>query len=137
MYGILISLVIMVVLLFIERDLFIGGGNPEDRLVFFLILVGASIIGAMSLSFRTFLLPYFTIEIDDKNIIGPSLFGAGWRKVTIPIADVENISHHPVLIILGIYIIQSTKGEKICVSGFDEYQFGKLMKILNAKRQPK
>jgi len=137
MYGALFSLVLMVILFYVERNLLLGNENPEHRLMYYLIIVGGSIVGSMSLSLRTFLLPYYEIEIDEKFVTGPSLFGIGWRKVKIILTEIEEISNNQVLILLGIYIIKSIKGEKICISGFDEDQFNKLMTIINSRRQPK
>ena len=99
--------------------------------------MGLSIIGSISLSLRTFLRSYFVIEIDENDIAGPSLLGVGWRKVQIPLAEIKEISNNKILVLLGIYIIKSIKGEKICISGFDEDQFSKLMIIINSKRQSK
>jgi len=137
MYGTLISVVLMVILFYVERNILLGEENPEHRLMYYLVIVGASIIGSMILSLRTFLRPYFVIEIDENYIIGPSLFGIGWRKVKILLTEIGDISNNQVLILLGIYIIKSIKGEKIYISGFDEDQFNKLMIIINSRRQSK
>jgi hypothetical protein len=134
MYGVMFAIVLILILLYVERNEFIksNGLNPW---VLLLIIAGGSLIGGISLSLRTFMNRYFIIEIDDQNISGPSLFGINWRKVSIPIKEIKEISKNGFLIFMGIYILKSIKGEIICISGFDEDQFTKLASLINARKK--
>ncbi len=134
LYAMLISVVLILILFYAERFIITTAENPE---LYIFLIVGLSIIGSISLSLRTFLRSYFVVEIDENDIAGPSLLGVGWRKVQIPLNEIGEISNNKILVLLGIYIIKSIKGEKICISGFDEEQFNKLMLIINSKRQIK
>jgi hypothetical protein len=74
LYGMLISVVIILMLFYAERNILISAENPE---IYFLLIVGLSIVGSISLSLRVFLQPYFIVEIDENDISGPSLLGVG------------------------------------------------------------
>jgi hypothetical protein len=75
-------------------------------------------------------LPYFTIVIDSGFLTGPSLLGVGWRRVTIPINEIDLPATGTSLDWLGFYVIKSRQGQKITLWGFDENQFGKLTSAL-------
>jgi hypothetical protein len=129
MYGIVFGLVISLILLYIERNSIVGY-SKTDPILLLLLLVGLSFIGGISLSIRTFMRRYYIIEVDEKVIIGPSLFGAGWRRITIPINEIHEITINPFLVFIGIYIIKSIKGEIICITGFDEEKMNILLKLI-------
>ena len=101
LYGMLISVVLILILFYVERFIIARAENPE---LYIFLIVGLSIIGSISLSLRTFLRSYFVIEIDENDIAGPSLLGVGWRKVQIPLAEIKEISNNKILVLLGIYL---------------------------------
>ncbi|HEX7557504.1 MAG TPA: hypothetical protein VF338_12820 [Leptolinea sp.] len=74
LYGMLISVVLILILFYAERNILISAENPE---MYILLIVGLSIIGSISLSLRVFLQSYFIVEIDENDIAGPSLLGVG------------------------------------------------------------
>jgi hypothetical protein len=76
-------------------------------------------------------LPYFTIVIDSGFLTGPSLLGVGWRRVTIPINEIDLPATGTSLDWLGFYVIKSRQGQKITLWGFDENPFGKLTSALS------
>ncbi len=131
LYGFIISVVIIIILFIIERDEIARTENTNLQIADILLIVGGSIIGSLSLALRVFLQSYFTIVINDKSISGPSLFGMNYRTVTIELSEIKSISKNPLLVLLGFYIIKSVKGEIICITGFDEGQFEKLMGMIN------
>lgn len=133
MYGVMFAIVVILILLYVERNEFLRS-NGMDPWVLLLIIAGGSLIGGISLSLRTFMNRYFIIEIDDQNISGPSLLGLNWRKVSMPIKEIKEISKNGFLVFMGIYIVKSIKGEIICISGFDEGQFTKLVSLINARK---
>jgi hypothetical protein len=133
MYGVMFAIVLILILLYVERNEFLKS-NGMDPWVLLLIIAGGSLIGGISLSLRTFMNRYFIIEVDDQNISGPSLLGLNWQKVSMPIQEIKEISKNGFLIFMGIYIVKSIKGETICISGFDEDQFSKLSALLSERK---
>ena len=97
-----------------------------------LLLYALLLVGSISLSLRVFLLPYFAIAVDEEYITGPSLFGVGWRRVKISLSEVIiNPNPHRIKAFFGIYVIESTRGGKIGIWGFDEEQYEKLLRIVD------
>ena len=133
LYGLCISVVLTIILLVIESDDISKMGDSSQQVILLLVIVGASIVGSISLSLRIFLRSYFKIEVSDKFIYGPSLFGFAWRKEEIAIAEINSISHNQLLELMGIYIVRSTNGKIICISGFDEDRFNELKEILSTR----
>ena len=78
-------------------------------------------------------LPYFRIEIGESTVKGPSMLGAGWRKVVIPYSEFSHIVNNPILSTFGFYYIKSSQGKIISVMGFTEEQYKKLLEIISSK----
>lgn len=79
-------------------------------------------------------LPYFIIEVTNGHLIGPSLLGMGWKRVFIPIEEIDLRSTNTSLQWLGFYVIKSSQGDKITLWAFDINQFEKLLQALQQEK---
>jgi hypothetical protein len=75
-------------------------------------------------------LPYFKIEINDTQLIGPRGFGGGWQRIQIPLEDIDVQNINTRFQWLGFYMIKSKTGGKLSVWGFDEKQYKKLITLI-------
>ncbi len=79
-------------------------------------------------------LPYFIIEVTNGHLIGPSLLGMGWKRVFIPVEEIDLRSTNTSLQSLGFYVIKSSQGDKIMLWAFDVNQFEKLLMALQKEK---
>jgi hypothetical protein len=109
--------------------LLFNGNGPMDLLVLGIAILYV-VVASLVFCAIFFHLPYFTISVDNGLLVGPSLLGVGWRRVTIPLKEIDLEATNLSLDWLGFYVIKSTRGKKITLWGFDEKQYEKLLSLL-------
>jgi hypothetical protein len=103
--------------------------------------IGALLVGLLVVMVECFVfimifcnLPYFVIEMGELNVKGPSQWGAGWKKVVIPISEFDHISNNKIFGKLGLYYIKSSQGKIITVLGCRPAQYRLLIEALTNKK---
>ncbi|KAA3647112.1 MAG: hypothetical protein DWQ07_06345 [Chloroflexi bacterium] len=82
-----------------------------------------------------FNLPYFRIEINDVNVVGPRGFSVGWQRIEIPVTEIDLQNVDTRFDWLGLYMIKSQSGGTLTLWGFDEEQFDKFADLLQIGKQ--
>jgi hypothetical protein len=80
---------------------------------------------------------YNTIDIFDTYIVGPSMYGMNWRKISIPINEVipedKNKIYLYSIILLG-HVILSSKGERINILWLEKSKYENLLEMITQKK---
>jgi hypothetical protein len=91
-------------------------------------------VRCLILSLIFYLIPYFRIEVNDTDVIGPGPAWAGWNRVKIPLTEIDRRRVKSTIPWLGFYRIDSDGYGKITVWWFDEQQLDKLLAAIAARK---
>jgi hypothetical protein len=97
------------------------------------IMVGYVLFQTLVLFVIMHKLPFFKIEVGDSTLAGPCGWGEGWKRIKLPIRDLDLEHINKTFQWFGVYQIKSRESGAISTWALDEGQFKSLVDLLKRR----
>ncbi len=97
------------------------------------IALGYVILASFLISWLMYSLAFFRIQVDRSQISGPWGWGQGWKRITIPIAEIDLRRTNATFACWGIYLLQAGASGAISIWGFDAAQYRQILELLRSR----
>lgn len=98
------------------------------------IVVGYVLFQTLVLWLIMYKLPFFKIEVSEAMLAGPWNWGEGWKRIKLPIHDLDLEHINQTFQWFGVYQVKSREGGAISTWGLDEAQFKSLVELLRTRK---